>query len=195
MSWRCGAIPEGKLSNLEINAGLNVNLTGIEKTAVVLLDGSPTATLRAATGFARYVGRVGALAVALGIGAAVATSPGVAVALPDSSGSTESSSGSESTGAQQDSTPDTNAPDTNTPDTAAVNDTPHGDRRHQGPGVRLGPRVDTRNVAFRSTRWDGAGERGRQHHRDDGRRHHHNQQSERGGRHRVGGHRIRVGNA
>ena len=90
----------------------------------MLLAGSPTATLRAATGCARYVGRVGALAVALGIGAAVATSPGVAVALPDSSGSTESSSGSESTGAQQDSTSDTNAPDTNTPDTAAVNDTP-----------------------------------------------------------------------
>ena len=54
-------------------------------------------------GFARYVGRVGALAVALGIGAAVATSPGVAVAEPDTTGSTQSSTTSESTDSQQDS--------------------------------------------------------------------------------------------
>ena len=35
-------------------------------------------------GHARYIGRVGALAVALGIGAAVANTPGVAWAEPDS---------------------------------------------------------------------------------------------------------------
>ena len=89
------------------------------KSAVVLLDGSPTAAPRATKGFARYVGRVGALAVALGIGAAVATSPGIAVAVPDNAGSTGPSAGSESTGTQQDSTSDTNAADT-----AAVDDTP-----------------------------------------------------------------------
>ena len=55
-------------------------------------------------GFARYVGRVGALAIALGIGAAVATSPGVAMAEPDTTGSTQSSTTSESTDSQQDST-------------------------------------------------------------------------------------------
>ena len=35
-------------------------------------------------GHARHIGRVGALAVALGIGAAVANTPGVAWAEPDS---------------------------------------------------------------------------------------------------------------
>jgi YVTN family beta-propeller protein len=45
-------------------------------------------------GYATYVGRVGALAVALGIGAAVANAPGLAWAEPDSgSSSTESSTG------------------------------------------------------------------------------------------------------
>jgi bacillolysin len=61
--------------------------------------------MESSVGFARYIGRVGALAVALGIGAAVATSPGVAVAAPDTTGSTETSSASESTDTQQDSTP------------------------------------------------------------------------------------------
>ena len=44
-------------------------------------------------GNARYIGRVGALAVALGIGTAVANTPGVAWAEPDSSASAGSSSG------------------------------------------------------------------------------------------------------
>ena len=42
-------------------------------------------------GTAQYIGRVGALAVALGIGAAVATMPGVALADPDGAGSSSSS--------------------------------------------------------------------------------------------------------
>ncbi len=42
-------------------------------------------------GYARYVGRVGGLAVALGVGIAVATTPGVAWAGPSDTGSTSSS--------------------------------------------------------------------------------------------------------
>lgn len=48
-------------------------------------------------GYARYVGRVGGLAVALGVGVAVATTPGVAWADPSESDSTTSSSSSDST--------------------------------------------------------------------------------------------------
>lgn len=41
------------------------------------------------TGAARFVGRVGALAVALGIGVAVASSPGIAFAAPSDAAGTE----------------------------------------------------------------------------------------------------------
>lgn len=59
--------------------------------------------------YSMYIGRVGALAVALGIGAAVATSPGIAFAQ-------ESESGSSDTGAESPSSPPANQPDTQTPD-------------------------------------------------------------------------------
>jgi YVTN family beta-propeller protein len=52
----------------------------------------------ARTRYATYIGRVGALAVALGIGTAVATSPGVAWATPDGDSSTTSDSSATSTG-------------------------------------------------------------------------------------------------
>ena len=45
-------------------------------------------------GYATYTGRIGALAVALGIGAAVANTPGVAWADPDSAESSSSDSSS-----------------------------------------------------------------------------------------------------
>ena len=45
------------------------------------------------TGYARFIGRVGALAVALGIGFAVANSPGIAWAQDGPSGASDSSSG------------------------------------------------------------------------------------------------------
>ncbi len=47
---------------------------------------------RLPTGAARFVGRVGALAVALGLGVAVASSPGVAVAAPSDAGGSSSDS-------------------------------------------------------------------------------------------------------
>ena len=43
-------------------------------------------------GYARYIGRIGALAVALGIGAGLAATPWVASAKPSDSGSSNSSS-------------------------------------------------------------------------------------------------------
>ena len=43
-------------------------------------------------GYARHIGRIGALAVALGVGVAVATTPGIAYADPSEGGSGESSS-------------------------------------------------------------------------------------------------------
>src|SRR5215207_4643306 len=45
-------------------------------------------------GYVRYVGRIGALAVALGVGSAVATMPGVALAEPSDSSSSSSDSSS-----------------------------------------------------------------------------------------------------
>ncbi len=53
-------------------------------------------------GHARYVGRVGALAVAFGIGAAIANSPGIASADEGESGSSSSSSASSASGATND---------------------------------------------------------------------------------------------
>ena len=47
-------------------------------------------------GTAKYIGRVGALAVALGVGAAIANTPDVALADPSDSGSTSSPSASDS---------------------------------------------------------------------------------------------------
>ncbi len=44
------------------------------------------------TAYAKYIGRVGALAVALGVGGAVAATPGVAFAEPTDSSSSSSSS-------------------------------------------------------------------------------------------------------
>ena len=49
-------------------------------------------------GYARYVGRVGGLAVALGVGVAVASTPGVAWAEPTDTGSSSSSTDSSSSG-------------------------------------------------------------------------------------------------
>ena len=56
-------------------------------------------------GYARHIGRVGALAVTLGVGVAIATTPGISYAGPsgsstssDSSSSGTSSSGTSSSG-------------------------------------------------------------------------------------------------
>jgi Bacterial Ig domain len=58
-------------------------------------------------GYAKHVGRVGALAVALGVGAAVATTPGIAYAEDTDSGPPPASEPAENTGAE----PSTDRPD------------------------------------------------------------------------------------
>ena len=54
-------------------------------------------------GYGRYIGYVGALAVALGVGAAVATTPGIAYALPAESSSESPSTGESSPAAESSS--------------------------------------------------------------------------------------------
>ena len=78
-----------------------------------------------AMGAAKYIGRVGALAVALGIGAAVTNIPGVAWADPDSesTSSSDSSATSSSSASESDSTSGTAATDPST-DPAQPSTTP-----------------------------------------------------------------------
>jgi hypothetical protein len=69
-------------------------------------------------GYARHVGRVGALAVALGVGAAVASTPGIAYADPtgdSSSPSDSSSSDSSSSGTSSGTSPGGSASDSSKP--------------------------------------------------------------------------------
>ena len=53
---------------------------------------------------ARYIGRIGALAVTLGVGYAVATTPGIALAAPADSGSSSSPAGGSPTSGESDGT-------------------------------------------------------------------------------------------
>jgi hypothetical protein len=62
------------------------------------------------TGSGRFIGRVGALAVALGIGAAIANSPGIAWAQDGPSGASDSPSGGTGTSKNTGSTATTGAP-------------------------------------------------------------------------------------
>src|SRR4051812_49810679 len=64
------APPPQALSNLDLNRGL-------------ASDVGPRHARKADTAYAKYIGRIGALAVSLGVGVAVATTPGVAWASPD----------------------------------------------------------------------------------------------------------------
>ncbi|WP_323055460.1 PQQ-dependent sugar dehydrogenase [Mycolicibacterium sp. J2] len=90
----------------------------------------------APSGYARYVGRVGALAVALGVTGAVATTPGIARADDTSSSSSSSSpSGSTGTGSGSGPTADTSP----TTDTSATDGTPSaGSTTGTGTGTTTG---------------------------------------------------------
>lgn len=68
-------------------------------------------------GSARYIGRVGALAIALGVGTAVATGHGVAWAEPSDSGSTSGSTDSSSSGSAG---PSTSGPSSNDASTGST---------------------------------------------------------------------------
>ncbi len=82
--------------------------------------------MTAPTGYARYVGRVGALAVALGVTGAVATTPGIARAddTSPSSSSSSSSSASSSSSSSSSSAADATSPTT---DPSATEATPPAD--------------------------------------------------------------------
>jgi hypothetical protein len=71
-------------------------------------------------GHARYVGRIGALAVALGIGYAVATTPGIALAAPTDAGTTSSTTNGETATAPEDT--DTATPGVTESQTVAEDD-------------------------------------------------------------------------
>ncbi|MGE2723566.1 hypothetical protein [Mycolicibacterium pulveris] len=95
----------------------------------------PTGTT---TGYARYVGRVGALAVALGIGVAIASTPGIVGAAPDTepSGTEVSDVG---TGAALDSDASQNA----TPTPASESGSGRGDEPSEASTAEPDPRDGT----------------------------------------------------
>ena len=70
-------------------------------------------------GYGRHIGYVGALAVALGVGAAVATTPGIAYALPAESSSESPSTGESSPAAES-------SPEPSTTSTSATSETTDG---------------------------------------------------------------------
>ena len=74
-------------------------------------------------GYGRYIGYVGALAVALGVGAAVATTPGIAYALPAESSSDSPSTGESSSAAESSSE---SSSESSTTSTSASSETTDG---------------------------------------------------------------------
>ena len=95
---------------------------------------------------ARYIGRVGALAVALGIGAAVANSPGVAYAEPDSTSNSEATSESSGpTGSASTSSADSSAATEPAPDSSGDSpfDPPAGSPPETSVSSSGGPHTST----------------------------------------------------
>lgn len=71
---------------------------------------------------ARYVGRVGALAVALGVGAGILWAPGIALADPTDSGSTSTSAGTDDGGTDASGPGQSGTPDSDPPAPSAADD-------------------------------------------------------------------------
>lgn len=102
-----------------------VSLRGLEASR------TPRHARKVDTSYAKYVGRIGALAVSLGVGVAVATTPGVAWAAPDSdsdAGASAAPGPKTSPDAKPDSStsskPDTSNPDTSTSSQTTATETP-----------------------------------------------------------------------
>ena len=81
-----------------------------------------TSKATVASGYARYVGRVGALAVALGVGAAVGTMPGIAYATPDTSSPSDTAGSPSSSPDPTGATDSTSAPSTPSTDSPSPSD-------------------------------------------------------------------------
>jgi hypothetical protein len=99
-------------------------------------------------GSARFIGRVGTLAVALGLGAAVASSPGIALADTDGSGSTGTASTSDTS---HDPASGKDAP------SGAVSAGAPGNGTHSSPGVTRATRADARDADAKDADADNAG--------------------------------------
>ena len=95
-----------------------------------------TSKATVASGYARYVGRVGALAVALGVGAAVGTMPGIAYATPDTSSPSDTAGSPISSPDPTGATDSTSAPSTPSTDSPSPSDPAKSD-----PGTGLDPAV------------------------------------------------------
>ncbi|MCV7372433.1 hypothetical protein H5P33_06875 [Mycolicibacterium arabiense] len=108
-------------------AGDNSAQAGVWAARQILVnEGSTSGGRRHAvkpnTGYARYIGRVGALAVSLGVGMAVATSPGVAYAETESDPDSPAASGPSGAGPAASSTPASSTPTDSSPDAADVDE-------------------------------------------------------------------------
>src|SRR3954467_6156344 len=77
-------------------------------------------------GYAKYVGRIGGLAVALGVGVAIATTPGVAWAGPDGGGTDTSTSDTSTTSDTTGISDTTGSKTTGSPDPASGSDAGQG---------------------------------------------------------------------
>jgi ABC-2 type transport system ATP-binding protein len=95
-------------------------------------------------GAARYIGRIGGLAVALGVGAAAFIGCGVAVAAPASSSSSTSSAGSSGTGTKPDAS---SGAGSSTASGSSTTSTPTGPKASTSSSVGVG----TRNAKHRSS--------------------------------------------
>ncbi|MGV0716075.1 Ig-like domain-containing protein [Mycolicibacterium sp. XJ662] len=109
------------------------------------MAGHALLTDAAATRDARYVGRVGALAVALGIGAAIAGIPGVAGAAPDTEASTTETSDATTTGSDVEAgeTLDSDAPQNGTQTAPSDSSSGQGDEASDPSTVAPDPRDGT----------------------------------------------------
>ena len=94
------------------------------------LDPSTVTTTGTSAGYAKYIGRVGALAVALGVGAAVATGQGIGVARADDPPSTETSPTTNTQGEVGDSTLPPSKPPTTEPPSSPISGQSHSEPPH-----------------------------------------------------------------
>lgn len=118
---------------------------------------APRATEPAHHGFGRYVGRVGALAVALGVGVAVTTGHGIGVARADDTSSNSSNSNDSSDPKDANDSGDAGDSTASTPDPGAdtepaTSETPvPGEASSSPPQAPGSPKVPTMNLKVSGT--------------------------------------------
>jgi len=113
-----------------------VSLRGLESSR------SPRHARKVDTTYAKYIGRIGALAVSLGVGVAVATTPGVAWAAPDSDADAPSSTSPD----PESDAPKPSTPGSKTPAQTAPVDTPTDGSPSKGDTTPANDRVPKMKV-------------------------------------------------